>query len=242
MLLIDIIFCAEALDGISIVYNSVRMFIIQVFKTFSRPSHLVSCPSISFDRHAWNVQDCLGLAQVAEFSPFLGRPIYCKNTKKRDWNFLLLTTYRHQTEFHKELSTNIEWSSTNDSIFLKYAAPELKKNNSSGAHLLYSWCILKDWLHTYQAFFSIRFFSYSSYDRKDICLISSSERSSNPNLELRHPQEHQKLPSLSFRLHLARCGHFWWSDPPLCLSITADPPSVLQITMWSPPKSSAPVP
>ena len=143
MLLIDIIFCAEALDGISIVYNSVRK-IIQVFKTFSRPSHLVSCPLISFDRHAWNVQDCLGLAQVAEFSPFLGRPIYCKNTKKRDWNFLLLTTYRHQTEFHKELSTNIEWSSTNDSIFLKYAAPELKKNNSSGAHLLYSWCILKD--------------------------------------------------------------------------------------------------
>jgi len=32
MLLIDIIFCGEALDGISIVYNTVRMFIIQVFK------------------------------------------------------------------------------------------------------------------------------------------------------------------------------------------------------------------
>ena len=47
MLLIDIIFCAEALDGISIVYNSVRMFIIQVFKTFSREI-VIWCPARQF--------------------------------------------------------------------------------------------------------------------------------------------------------------------------------------------------
>ena len=104
MLHINIVFWTEALDSISIVYDTDGIFLIQVLQHFLR-SHPVSCLTIRSDRHPWKVRDCLGLAQVAEFFLSLVPPIYCKNSKNRDWRSPLSRSIT--TEFHKELSTDV---------------------------------------------------------------------------------------------------------------------------------------
>ena len=63
-----LIFWTEALDSMSIVYDTDWMFLIQVLQTFSWEI-IIRCPACRFRLIdiLWNVPDCFGLVQVAKF-------------------------------------------------------------------------------------------------------------------------------------------------------------------------------